>query len=305
MTARKKIAAPITAPPVRSSRTGVVLLMTVAVAIAGWLSFGPLLSRSPASAPPAAAPPAAVPSGPAAAGAAAATPVLGYEVVHEYPHDPNAFTQGLIVRGGFFYESTGLEGQSTVRKVEIQTGRVVQKRDLEARFFAEGMTDWSGQLVQLTYTTNVGFVYDLASFEPRGTFAYSGQGWGLTHDGNRLIMSDGTPELRFLDPITHRELGRVKVHDGATPIEDLNELEFVQGQVYANVWHTDRIAVIDPASGAVTSWINLAGLKPAAARHSEAVLNGIAFDAAAGRLFVTGKLWPSLFEIRVQPDTSR
>jgi glutamine cyclotransferase len=235
---------------------------------------------------------------------AAAIPVHGYEVVRQYPHDASAFTQGLIVRDGFLYESTGLEGRSSLRKVEIETGRVVQKRDVEPTYFAEGLTDWKGQLMQLTYTTGVGFVYDLATFEPQGTFQYSGQGWGLTHDDRRLIMSDGTSSLRFLDPVTRKELGRLPVSDRGAPVNDLNELEYVQGQIYANVWHTDRIAVIRPETGAVSAWIDLTGLKPASAEQ-EAVLNGIAYDAARNRLFVTGKWWPTLFEIRVRPGASR
>jgi glutamine cyclotransferase len=230
----------------------------------------------------------------------AAVPVHGYEVVRAYPHDPDAFTQGLIFRDGFLYESTGLEGRSSLRKVEIETGRVLQRRDIERPYFAEGLTDWGAQLLQLTYTSNIGFVYDLGSFEPRGTFAYAGQGWGLTRDDRRLIMSDGSSSLRFLDPVTRREQGRVPVRDRGRAVEDLNELEFVRGEVYANVWHTERIAVIRPDSGDVTAWINLAGIKPAAATDPEAVLNGIAYDAARDRLFVTGKLWPRLYEIRVR-----
>jgi len=233
---------------------------------------------------------------------AQATPVHGYDVVHEYPHDAGAFTQGLVFRDGFLYESTGLEGRSSLRKVEIETGRVVQQRNVDSAYFAEGLTEWNGQLLQLTYTTRVGFVYDLASFEPRGTFSYQGQGWGLTHDDRRLIMSDGTPELRFLDPKTRREQGRVVVRDRGTPVRDLNELEVVQGQVYANVWHTDRIARISAASGRVVGWIDLTGLLSTVyQRDPEAVLNGIAFDAVRGRLFVTGKLWPQLYEIEVVP----
>ena len=232
-------------------------------------------------------------------------PVHGYEIVREYPHDSRAFTQGLIYRDGVFFESTGQYGQSTLRKVELATGKVLRQRRLDDRYFAEGLTAWGDRLVQLTWDTKVGFVYDLESFAPRSTFPYAGQGWGLTHDGRRLILSDGTPRLRFLDPETFQELGGVDVREGAQPVLMLNELEFIDGRVYANVWHTDRIAVIDPADGMVTAWIDLAGLRPAAARDPEAVLNGIAFDAAGGRLFVTGKWWPTLFEIRVHPRIER
>src|SRR5262245_23915026 len=283
-----------TTPPAARRRAGaklwLVAVPVVAVALAG-LMLVPARPRSP------------VLETPVAAVQQPEVPVHGYEVVHEYPHDAEAFTQGLIVRDGFLYESTGLEGMSSLRKVEIETGRVVKRRDLERQYFAEGLTDWGNQLVQLTYTSKVGFVYDLATFEPRGTFEYMGQGWGLTHDGQRLIMSDGNHdgELRFLDPVTRREQGRLQVRDRGRPVEDLNELEFVKGQIYANVWHTDRIAVIRPDTGDVTAWIDLAGLRPASVRNSEAVLNGIAYDAARDRLFVTGKWWPRLYEIRVRP----
>jgi glutamine cyclotransferase len=227
-------------------------------------------------------------------------PVRGYEVVNVFPHDREAFTQGLVYRDGVLYESTGLKGRSSLRKVQLETGKVLQQIRLDSRYFAEGLTDWGNRLVQLTWETNIGFVYDLASFKQTGTFAYAGEGWGLTHDGTRLIMSDGTPTLRFLDPATFRVVGSLQVKDGALPVEDLNELEYVEGEIYANVWTTDRIAVISPSTGLVSRWINLAGLLPAAQTTGDAVLNGIAYDAAGKRLFVTGKLWPRLFEIRVR-----
>jgi glutamine cyclotransferase len=227
-------------------------------------------------------------------------PVFGYEVVNVYPHDREAFTQGLVYRDGVLYESTGLKGRSSLRKVRLETGEVLQRQNVDSRYFAEGLTDWGGRLIQLTWDTNVGFVYDLASFKMLRTFSYQGEGWGLTHDGRRLILSDGTPTLRFLDPDTFQVTGRVEVRDGNLPVEDLNELEFVNGEIYANVWTTDRIAVIAPATGRVTGWINLAGLMPRAMTAGDAVLNGIAYDPAGKRLFVTGKLWPRLFEIRVR-----
>jgi glutamine cyclotransferase len=233
-------------------------------------------------------------------GGQANAPVHGYEVVNAYRHDREAFTQGLIYRDGFLYESTGLNGRSSLRKVRLDTGEVVQRRGVDRAHFAEGLTEWNGQLIQLTWTTNVAFVYDLATFEPRRPFTYPGEGWGITHDGRRLIMSDGTPSLRFLDPQTFRELGRVTVRDGGAAVDELNELEYVDGLVYANVWLTDRIAMIDPGSGTVTGWIDLAGLLPARDRAGADVLNGIAYDAAGRRLFVTGKLWPRLFEIRIR-----
>jgi glutamine cyclotransferase len=232
-------------------------------------------------------------------------PVHGYEIVRAYPHDPKAFTQGLIYRDGVLFESTGRHGESTLRRVELATGKVLRQRRLDDRYFAEGLTDWGDRLLQLTWDTGIGFVYDRESFTPRSTFSYTGPGWGLTHDGRRLILSDGTPRLRFLDPETFREIGGVDVRDGARPLDMLNELEFIDGRVYANVWHTDRIAVIDPADGVVTAWIDFGGLRPAAARDPEAVLNGIAFDAAGKRLFVTGKWWPNLFEVRVRPSIDR
>jgi glutaminyl-peptide cyclotransferase len=230
----------------------------------------------------------------------AGAPVYGYEVVNVYPHDREAFTQGLVYRDGVLYESTGLRGRSSLRKVRLETGEVLQRTAIDSRYFAEGLTDFGNRLIQLTWDTNVAFVYDLESFAPLRTFRYQGEGWGLTTDGTRLILSDGTPVLRFLDPETFAETGRVRVTDNGRPVEDLNELEFVGGEIYANVWTTDRIAIIAPATGRVTGWINLAGLMPREATAGDAVLNGIAWDAARQRLFVTGKLWPRLFEIRVR-----
>jgi glutaminyl-peptide cyclotransferase len=231
----------------------------------------------------------------------AAEPVYDYDVVHAYPHDPEAFTQGLVYLDGFFYESTGLNGRSSLRRVRPETGEVVQRVDVARRYFAEGLTHWSGRLVQLTWDTKVGFVYDRASFRQLRTFPYAGEGWGLTQDGRRLIMSDGTSTLRFLDPESLVETGRVEVRGVAGPVEHLNELEVVRDEVWANVWLTDRIARIDPQSGRVTGWIELPGLRPASDLTGNAVLNGIAYDAQGDRLFVTGKLWPQLYEIRLRP----
>jgi glutaminyl-peptide cyclotransferase len=239
------------------------------------------------------APSEAAPPGPSA-------PFYGFLAVNSFPHDPEAFTQGLIYRDGFLYESTGLNGRSSVRKVALDTGKVVQRRDVEQPYFAEGLTEWAGHLVQLTWQTNVGFVYDAATFEPQRTFMYTGEGWGLTHDDNRLIMSDGTARLRFLDPMTFAETGGIDVSDGGRPVDKLNELEFVNGEIYANVWMTERIAIIAPDSGHVTAWLDLTGLRPTAGRQGDDVLNGIAYDASGDRLFITGKLWPQLFQIRVR-----
>jgi len=245
-----------------------------------------------------------VDGGRATPGAGQGPPTLyGYRVVNRFPHDSRAFTQGLIYRDGFLYESTGQQGQSSLRKVRLTTGEVVDVRRIESKYFAEGLTDWGNRLIQLTWQTNVGFVYDLATFAPVRTFAYPGEGWGLTHSRTHLIMSDGQPsgQLRFLDPVSFREVRRVTVRDAGKSVDRLNELEFVRGEVFANVWYSDRICRIDPASGRVTGWIDLTGLLPASERRGpDAVLNGIAYDAAANRLFVTGKLWPRVFEIALE-----
>lgn len=229
----------------------------------------------------------------------AATPVYGYEVVRTYPHDPNAFTEGLFLRDGFLYESTGLEGASSIRKIVLETGSVENERSIASRYFGEGIIDWKDRLIQLTWKNQIGFVYGVDDFETRGEFSYSGEGWALTRDDKRIIMSDGTSRLRFLDPETLKETGGITVTDDGRPVDQLNELEWVKGEIYANIWQTDRIARIDPASGKVTGWIDLTGLLPVADRERADVLNGIAYDAKADRLIVTGKLWPRLYEIRL------
>jgi glutamine cyclotransferase len=231
----------------------------------------------------------------------APTPVSGYRVVNAYPHDPDAYTQGLIVRNGVLFESTGRNGHSTLRKVKLETGAVLQQRQVDSQHFAEGLTEWKGRLFQLTWQSNVAFVYDLATFAPVRTLRYPGEGWGLTASPEGLILSDGTADLRVLDPETFREIRRVTVRDGGAPIDQLNELEFVRGEVWANVWHTNRIARIAPQTGRVVGWIDLSGLMSTYRLEAEAVLNGIAYDAGTQRLFVTGKLWPRLFEIQVVP----
>ena len=229
----------------------------------------------------------------------AATPVYGYQVVRTYPHDPNAFTEGLFLRDGFLYESTGLEGASSIRKTVLETGSVENERAISSQFFGEGIIDWKDRLIQLTWKNQVGFVYGIDDFETKGEFRYPGEGWALTRDDTRIIMSDGTSRLRFLDPETLKETGGITVTDEGRPVDQLNELEWVKGEIYANIWQTDRIARIDPATGKVTGWIDLAGLLPAADRARADVLNGIAYDAKADRLIVTGKLWPRLYEIRL------
>jgi glutamine cyclotransferase len=230
------------------------------------------------------------------------TPIYGYQIVKAFPHDTSSFTQGLIFLDGTLYESVGGEGVSKLRRIQLDSGRVLQEHKVESKHFAEGLTNWGPDLIQLTWKSKVGFVYDRATFKQKRTFTYTGEGWGLTQDGTRLILSDGTSNLRFLNPQTFRETGRVAVRDRGQPVVDLNELEVVRGEIYANVWHTDRIARISPRTGDVTGWIDLLGLAQLAGGGSgEAVLNGIAYDAAGDRLFVTGKLWSLIFEIRVVP----
>lgn len=238
--------------------------------------------------------------------AAQAAPVSGYKVVRSYPHDPAAFTEGLFYRDGVLYESTGLEGQSFIRKVRLETGKVLQQRNLAPQYFGEGIVDWKGKLYELTWRSEIGFIYDLASFQPIGTFRYFGEGWALTRNDTHIIMSDGTPQLRFLDPATLRETRRLTVTDEGQPVPNLNELEWVKGEILANVWQTDRIARIDPKTGKVKSWIDLTGLLDVQpARIQPDVLNGIAYDAAKDRLFVTGKFWPRLYEIKITPAKAR
>ena len=232
--------------------------------------------------------------------AGASAPVAGYRVVHTYPHDREAYTQGLEFVGGSLYEGTGLNGRSSIRQVALDTGRVIKRRSVAETHFGEGITIWKNRIIELTWRSQIAFVYDRVSFEPRSSFQYTGEGWGLTHDASSLIMSDGTADLRFLDPDTFKERRRVTVTDGGRPITQLNELEYIKGQVFANIWTTDRIARIDPQSGLVLSWIDLSGLLPLSERtNGDAVLNGIAYDAGRDRLFVTGKLWPKLFEITI------
>jgi glutamine cyclotransferase len=238
----------------------------------------------------------------AAAGqlAPAKTPRASYTVVRVYPHDHSAFTQGLEYVDGFLYEGTGLNGKSSIRKVKLETGEVVQRHDIPAEYFGEGITVWKSELIELTWRSQIGFVYDRATFAQKRTFTYAGEGWGLTHDDASLIMSDGSATLRFLDPGTFAERRRLLVTDGGLPVPRLNELEFVKGEVYANIWQTNLIARIAPDSGRVLGWIDLTGLLSATDSAGVDVMNGIAYDAAHDRLFVTGKLWPKVFEIKIR-----
>jgi glutamine cyclotransferase len=227
-------------------------------------------------------------------------PVYSYNIVNIYPHDRNAFTQGLVFEDSVLYEGTGLLGHSSLRRVELETGDVLQIRELSDQFFGEGITIYENKIIQLTWQSNIGFVYDKDSFELLQEFNYSTEGWGITHDGERLIMSDGTAILHFLNPQTFEEIGQLEVFDNDGPITRLNELEYIQGEIYANIWQTDRVARIAPLTGRVIGWVELGGLLTTEDRSEPVdVLNGIAYDAKTDRLFVTGKLWPKLFEIEL------
>lgn len=227
-------------------------------------------------------------------------PVQSYKVIHAYPHDTGAFTEGLEYHNGELWESTGLNGQSTVRRVDLATGKALENHPLSTLYFGEGITFFGGHLYQLTYMNGVAFEYDPHTFKQLTSFHYQGEGWALTHDSKHLIMSDGTSALRVLDPVTFQEINRIMVRDGAQPVTNLNELELIGNQIWANIWTKEVIARIDPHSGEVASWVNLAGLRrDAGCGASCDVLNGIAYDAAHRRIFVTGKNWPKLFEIQV------
>jgi glutamine cyclotransferase len=231
----------------------------------------------------------------------AAPPIYTYKVVHSYPHDPNAFTQGLFFLDGFLYESTGLLGRSSIRKVRFETGEVLQEKDLPPEYFGEGIVNWGKKIISLTWKNQVGFVFNLATFAQEKRWEYPGEGWGLTRDDKSIIMSDGTAQLRWLNPLTLKEQHRIQVSVRGRPVDQLNELEWVKGEVWANIWQTNLIARIDPASGKVTGFIDLSGLlseHDKIASHAD-VLNGIAYDAASDRVFVTGKLWPRLYEIQL------
>jgi glutamine cyclotransferase len=225
----------------------------------------------------------------------------GYTVVNAYPHDAEAFTEGLVFTKGFLYESTGLYGNSTLRRVELATGRILQLHALDARFFGEGLTISGNRLIQLTWQSQTGFEYDKDTFELLREFSYPTEGWGITYDGTRLIMSDGTASLYFLDPENFQKIGQVQVHDAGS-VTNLNELEYIRGEVYANIWKEDKIAIINPQTGLVRAWVNLSGIYNSD-QDPDKVLNGIAYDSEEDRLFVTGKMWPTLFEIKLVPSS--
>jgi glutaminyl-peptide cyclotransferase len=225
-----------------------------------------------------------------------------YKVIRSYPHDRAAFTQGLEYRNGILWEGTGLNGRSSVRKVQLETGKVLQKVDIDSQHFGEGITLFGGQLFQLTWQSQTGFIYNAQDLKFIRKFAYRGEGWGLTSDSTRIFFSDGSDAIRVLDGKTLEERRRLMVRDAGRPVLNLNELEWVEGEIFANVWQTDRIARISPLDGRVLGWINLSGILPNAERSDDTdVLNGIAYDAARKRLFVTGKLWPKIYEIQLLP----
>lgn len=231
---------------------------------------------------------------------AAATPLGGFEIKHVYPHDPGAFTEGLFYLKGDLFESTGLVGQSTLRRVRLQDGAVLETRAIAPTLFGEGIVNWGNEIVSLTWQDHVGFRWDLKTLKQKKTFSYTGEGWALTQDGKHLIMSDGTPILRFRDPVTFREIRHITVSADGHPVPNLNELEWVKGEIFANIWETNLIARIDPRTGKVNAWIDMSGLpETRGGTNRDDVLNGIAYDREHDRLFITGKNWPHLYEVRL------
>lgn len=235
-----------------------------------------------------------------AAAAWAAAPVLGYKVVARLPHSTESYTEGFFYRDGMFYEGTGLKGHSQVLVIQPDTGKVLQHLDLAPQYFGEGIIDWGPNLCEWTWQTHVGFIYDRFSLKKIKEFTYTGEGWGMTRTETEIITSDGSSTLRFRDPTSFKETRHIVVRDGKTPVDQLNELEYIKGEIYANIWHSDRIARISPKDGHVIAWIDLTGLLPHDQRiNDESVLNGIAYDAQHDRIFVTGKQWPAIFEIKI------
>jgi len=262
----------------------------------------------------------AVACGPSATTEAGGVPEYTYQVVHVYPHDRSAFTEGLFYYNGFLYEGTGMEGESSIRKVKLETGEVLQRCDIPPEYFGEGIVKWKDRLLEMTYKAKVGFIYNFDTFQPcpvlpddtKHRFTYdtdTGEGWAFTTDGKRLIMDTGSANLYFWDPETLKPIGSVPVTDRGQPVNEINELEWVKGEIFANVWTTDKIVRIDPATGHVTGWIDCTGLLNPSDIIEEGpqktdVLNGIAYDAEHDRLFVTGKRWPKLFEIKLVKKTA-
>ena len=237
-----------------------------------------------------------------AAVSACAAPVSRVRVVRRLPHSTASYTEGFFFRDGFFYEGTGMEGHSEVRITDVATGKVIQERKLAPEYFGEGIVDWGDSVLEWTWQSHIGFILDRTSLHVTGQFHYTGEGWGMTRTARELITSDGSAVLRFRNPDTFDVTRQIVVHDGPRPVNQLNELEFVEGEIYANVWHSDRIARISPVDGQVIAWIDCSGLLPASQRiNAESVLNGIAWDSKRHRLFVTGKQWPTIFEIKVLP----
>ena len=232
--------------------------------------------------------------------AAPVTPAYSFEVAATYPHDPKAFTEGLLIQDGQLYESTGMEGTSWVRKVDLKTGAVQQQHDVDKQYFGEGMVIWDDRIITLTWRGQKGFILDRATLAPKGEWTYGGEGWSLTRDDKQIFMSDGTSQIRKLDPVTLQETGRIDVKMNGRPIDQINELEFIRGEIWANIFQTDRIVRIDPATGKVTGIVYLGGILAAEDRRKADVLNGIAYDKASDKIYVTGKYWPKLFEIRIK-----
>jgi glutamine cyclotransferase len=231
-----------------------------------------------------------------------AAPVAGYRVVATYPHSTENYTEGFFYLDGLFYEGTGMKGRSAVLAIQPETGKVLQRHDLPAQYFGEGIIDWGPHLYEWTWQSHICFVYDRSSLRLVKQFTYTGEGWGMTRTSREIITSDGTAILRFRDPESFQETHHILVHDGQRIIDQLNELEYVKGEIYANVWHSERIARISPRDGSVLGWIDLTGILPDSQKvDAESVLNGIAYDAKRDRLFVTGKQWPKIFEIKLVP----
>jgi glutamine cyclotransferase len=261
----------------RRFTVAIVLVTVVALVVGGiWVAlFNPIQATSNSSLP----------------------AIFTYHVVKTYAHDPTAFTEGLVFNDGVLYESTGEYGYSSLRKVNFENGNVLQKALLPNQYFGEGLTVVNNSLLQLTWQSNIGFIYDKQTFGLLGNFSYSTEGWGLTYNGNELIMSDGTSTLYFLDPVTYHKVRQVSVYDGNTPITNINELEFVNGDVYANIWLQQKIAIINPQNGIVKGWIDLTGIYKS--NNTNDVLNGIAYDSQTNRLFVTGKNWPNIYQVTI------